>query len=436
MDTRIPLMVNAPDFAGSMMNGLAAGGAARDAQRQNALAQLYQTQGPQIMAGDQNAMNALARMDPGAAVGIQQNQLGMQQTQQGMAFDAEKMQIMRDQAKAAVAQHAAQVSADQLAAEAAQTETMLRGAAPLYMAMQQGIPGAQEKLLGYLTQHGLPADPNNLDAVMYASQGALEGMKAYADLNKANEPPKPADEYQRYVQEEAAAGRKPLTRLEFSAASRAPATGMTVTTNPDGTTTITQGPIGAATSGTMAIDPRQIDTVVQSIDAIASDPSLNRVVGPIEGQGGNDVDQLGAARSAYYGGGGLSLIQKINQLQSTTWLAARQMLKGGGAITDYESKKAEAAMSRLSRVQGEAEFKAALKDLRDAVVAGQAKLAAANGGQAPAAQPTAPAAPAPQSSAAPDFSTMEIGQLTGVDISTLDEAGKAALSKRLTELGY
>ena len=188
MDTRIPMMVQSPDFAGSMMNGLNAGTAARDAQRQNALAQLYQQQGPQIMAGDPNALNALAQMDPGAAMGVQQNQLGMQNTRQGMAFDAEKMQMLRDQAKAAVAQQAAQVGADQLKAAAAETETMLRGAAPLYMAMQQGLPGAQEKLLGYLAQHGLPADPNNIDAIMYASQGALEGMKAYADLQ-----PKHAD---------------------------------------------------------------------------------------------------------------------------------------------------------------------------------------------------------------------------------------------------
>ena len=37
--------------------------------------------------------------------------------------------------------------------------------------------------------------------------------------------------------------------------------------------------------------------------------------------------------------------------------------KGGGAITDYESRKAESAMARFSRAQGDAEFKAALKDL-------------------------------------------------------------------------
>jgi hypothetical protein len=52
------------------------------------------------------------------------------------------------------------------------------------------------------------------------------------------------------------------------------------------------------------------------------------------------------------------------------------MLKGGGAITDYESKKAEGAMARLSRATGDVEFKEALKDLRDAITEGQRKLAA------------------------------------------------------------
>lgn len=239
MDTRIPLMVNSPDFAGSMMNGLTAGGAARDAQRLNALTQLYQTQGPQIMSGDPAALNSLARVDPNAAIGVQQTQLGMQNTRQGMAFDAERMQIMRDQAKAAVAEHAAKISADQLASEAAQTEAMLRGAAPLYMAMQQGLPGAQEKLLGYLAQNGLPADPSNIDALMYASQGALEGMKAYADLNKPKGPSWQPATAEQAAQYGAAGGQIDTTTGKFDPIN--PPSGMSITTNPDGTMSFVQG---------------------------------------------------------------------------------------------------------------------------------------------------------------------------------------------------
>ena len=143
------------------------------------------------------------------------------------------------------------------------------------------------------------------------------------------------------------------------------------------------GPSGGQSQ--LGYNPMEVDAVVSSIDAIANDPNLPRVVGPLEGGGGNNIDDLGAAQRMYYGPEGTALVERIGQLQSTTWLAARQMLKGGGAITDYESRKAEAAMARLSRAKGEAEFKAALKDLRDAVTEGQAKLAAAGmGGQQPA----------------------------------------------------
>lgn len=49
----------------------------------------------------------------------------------------------------------------------------------------------------------------------------LEGAAAGFDLVERRNPvQKPADEYQRYVQEETAAGRKPLTRIEFEQAKK------------------------------------------------------------------------------------------------------------------------------------------------------------------------------------------------------------------------
>lgn len=433
MDTRLPLTVQSPDFAGSMMSGLTAGTAANNAQRQNALSQLYQQQGPQIMQGDPNALAALSRFDPNAAMGVQANQLGMQATRQDMGFAAEKMQMLREQAKAQAAEAVAQTDAATVAAEIDQTKRTMAGAAPLLMAWKGGDQAAGQALVSYLARNNIPVSLETLEPTLFAMQGGLEGLTAGLDALKQvqglqPQAPQPADEYQRYVQEETSAGRKPLTRLEFSAAGRAPATGLTVTTNPDGTTTVVQGPTSTATAGTMSVDPRAIDTVVSSIDAIIADPALNKVVGPLEGQGGNDVDQLGSTRSMYYGGDGLALIQKVNQLQSTAWLAARQMLKGGGAITDYESKKAEAAMARLSRVQSESEFRTALKDLRDAVTEGQAKLQAAK----PGAQPSPPG-PTPQT--ATPYAEMDAAAMGAVDVMALDEKQLSDFMARMKELG-
>ena len=121
------------------------------------------------------------------------------------------------------------------------------------------------------------------------------------------------------------------------------------------------------------------------------------------------------------------------------------MLKGGGAITDYESRKAEAAMARLSRVQDEASFKSALKDLKDAIIEGQAKLDAAAKGQ-PTSQPatTDSAAPATSADAAPASMAQPSEKflndpnvakalkegLSAQDIwDNLSEAGKAAYNK-------
>ena len=139
---------------------------------------------------------------------------------------------------------------------------------------------------------------------------------------------------------------------------------------------------GAAPGERISYSPTEVQAALDMIDAIAADPNLPRVTGTVEGGGGNDVDALNIMQRVYYGSGGVSLIEKIGQLQNTTWLAAREMLKGGGAITDYESKKAEAAMSRMSRTKDEKEFQAALTDLRDAIVEGQRKIEAARGGAA------------------------------------------------------
>mgnify|MGYP003440861285 CR=1 FL=1 len=137
------------------------------------------------------------------------------------------------------------------------------------------------------------------------------------------------------------------------------------------------GPSGSQALAAVAMDPQ---TMISSIDAIYNDPALPKITGTIEGGGGNDVDQFGIARRLYYGEDGLALIQRVKQLQDTVFMSAREMLKGGGQITDFEGRKAEAAMARMSRAQGEKEFKEALKDLRDAITAGQAKLQAATGG--------------------------------------------------------
>ena len=95
------------------------------------------------------------------------------------------------------------------------------------------------------------------------------------------------------------------------------------------------------------------------------------MVGPIQGR----LPNISAASQTFQ--------SKLNQLSGQAFLSARQALKGGGAITDFESKKAEEAYLRMNTYQDDEEFKTALKDFKDAVQLGYQKLQATSGGSAP-----------------------------------------------------
>lgn len=126
----------------------------------------------------------------------------------------------------------------------------------------------------------------------------------------------------------------------------------------------------------------------QQIDDIKNDPYLPNMVGPVYGRLPNVTADAERVQ------------QKIDQLKGGAFLQARQALKGGGAITDYEGKKAEEAYTRLSQAQSEADFKAALDEFNYYVQQGLAKLQSQAGqrplyqgggiGQQPAMPPAAP----------------------------------------------
>jgi flagellar protein FlgJ len=90
-------------------------------------------------------------------------------------------------------------------------------------------------------------------------------------------------------------------------------------------------------------------------DGVADHPAKNSSVGSIEG------------RKPLLWGEGADFGERLGQVQDSTFLQAYERLKGGGVITDFEGKKAEAALARLSRAKSEENFNAALVDLREVV---------------------------------------------------------------------
>jgi hypothetical protein len=381
------------DLMGAMDRGLQMANNQNALSRQREIEALYRSQGNALMQGDQNALAQLAQFDPSAAMGLQGQKLDMQATQQRMAFGAEEMAMRREQsrrdAEAELSAKAATLTAEQLAAEQEMLSAALQGGAFYYQNKDKAGYDAFLKSKGIdpaaFPFEGFPAHAASVE-------GVLDAMKAFAPAEGPEWRPATPDEA---AARGATAGQISDKTGEFKKTSLD--SGMVIETGPNGTT-IRQGP--GATNGTgemtvgQAYNPNEIANVVGLIDQLAGnealgipqDPGLDVVTGKraIALGGGNMINEMNMAQRIGYGEGGLATIERIGQLQSNAWLSARSMLKGGGAITDYESKKAEAAVARLERPKSKEDFVAALKELRDAITEGEAKLRASQGGATPA----------------------------------------------------
>lgn len=236
MNSGIILSGRGPDVAGSLGRGLAAGQRANEIQQQNIFAKTAQEYGPGLVAGDQEAVNAFARVDPQAAMSAQQTQLGMDATRQNMDVQQQRLAMSKEQmarqVQTELRNRAEAVGAAQAKAEAERDAALMRG-----------LVSAQSP-----DQWDQFARQNGLDD-MIGQFGTRQQIAAMADVmdtfTKANpEPPKPADEYQRYVLEMAAAGQQPLTRLEFTAAKKGPPRRTTTRVNADGSVEIVDGVAG------------------------------------------------------------------------------------------------------------------------------------------------------------------------------------------------
>lgn len=129
---------------------------------------------------------------------------------------------------------------------------------------------------------------------------------------------------------------------------------------------------------------QQAGVTTMQIDNVLNDPNLSSVIG------WNSWRPDWAATN-----GMIDLRSKIEQLKGDSFLQARQLLKGGGQITDYEGKRADQAYSRMELAikSGNVEdFKNALVDFKTQVQNGVAKLQAIANGSAPDA-PSASGAP-------------------------------------------
>jgi hypothetical protein len=124
---------------------------------------------------------------------------------------------------------------------------------------------------------------------------------------------------------------------------------------------------------------------IKQIDEFIQSPGFNQVFGVVD-QFRPNWTMSDAGRDS---------LARYKQLSGRAFLEGRLMLKGGGAITDFESNKAEGAIARLERSQNEADAKQALEDFKDAVREGAAKLRVQAGDGAAPSAPASTTIPPP-----------------------------------------
>lgn len=211
----------------SFASGDAMGQQLLESQKRRKTEELYASQGTQIAEGGEQALNALAALDPALAAKFAEKRLSRQSTEQNMemqrnadsradrqlGISEEKLLMVKQQAKLKVAEHVRSLAADERARETAALEGVLKGAASYYS------KGDEKGFRDFVISKGLDPEQYSFDdfpAVAAQATGVLEALKDFNDMNN----PKPADAYERYMAEEKNAGRTPLGRVEFELAKK------------------------------------------------------------------------------------------------------------------------------------------------------------------------------------------------------------------------
>lgn len=348
MNSGIILAGQQPDFVNVLARSTQAAGQA-DAVRQrqkdfgqtNALRQLYQSQGAQIAAGDQNALNALAQFDPQAALGVQQSIAGQRRadTQLGIA---ERGADMREQEFGMrVKEYAAGLSAQERAAEAEKIKT------GVFSASAATSPEQWDQIVTQMGQPELAGQFANKDALLRQYMTAAQILEANKGPEKPVWRPATPDEAAGYG---AAAGQVNEKTGEFKRTPKD--TNMSLQSDGKGGFRFAQGP-DAGKDPTDVSNPSSPAAMVSTIDGILNDPALDTATGFLAFM--QNVPGTGQKRFG----------TRSSQLEGQAFLQAFESLKGAGQITEIEGAKATQAIGRLDTSQSPDDYRQALIELKD-----------------------------------------------------------------------
>lgn len=180
-------------------------GQIREQKRQNALADLFKTKGAEIAAGNPEALNAFAQLDPMAARGIRREDAadaraaevhGMRREShtQGMQVGQAQLESIRQQAKNAMEQHTANMSAAEAAAQWRKLSGVIAGAAAAYRQGPAALESYKQSVSHLLQEANM--DPSqityeNAPEVLASLVGANESLEAAAKLTERLGGPNP-----------------------------------------------------------------------------------------------------------------------------------------------------------------------------------------------------------------------------------------------------
>jgi hypothetical protein len=309
--------------------------------------------------------------------------------------------------------------AAQYAAQGAQKDSDFAIASKKEQERLDNIQKAQEWLRANFPKYaGLPSDLG-IDLAKTTLEQQLKGANGSAD---------PADvaTYKFYAQQETAAGRTPMPFGDWRKGGNQTPKGALNTPLPfrdaqgnyhaiqqftDGSTvdlstgqpmdkSLVYDPFGYAGNKTAAtVDAKTAGAAraalpgaqqARDIAQKATNALLNDTQGMAE-QFGNTLGIPNQKMPFAWPGSPMARFRtELEQGGGQAFLQARQMLKGGGQITDFEGAKAEAAFSRMqlaAQNNNQEEFMQAVRDFQDAVNSGYEKLQAAANGQYAAGSP-------------------------------------------------
>lgn len=122
-------------------------------------------------------------------------------------------------------------------------------------------------------------------------------------------------------------------------------------------------------------------SALEQIQSLRQHPGLDSAVGTVQGRVPDWLAGMANSDVADFR-------SRLAQTQGQAFLRAFESLKGGGAITEVEGKKAEQAIARLNQAVSEDDFKTALGDLESILERGIAayRVRAGQGGGSPQPQ--------------------------------------------------